>query len=155
MQRLRPWQVLDSKYLLNKRWLNVRQDRVVTGRGVTIEEFHVLEVPSWACICCVSERGELVLTRQYRHGAAGITLELPAGVIEDGETPLAGAQRELFEETGYTAPNWTLLATLTPEPARHTHLAHCFLATGAVLTHAQSLDDAEDLSVEAVPASSA
>jgi 8-oxo-dGTP pyrophosphatase MutT (NUDIX family) len=155
MQRLRPWQVLDSKYLLNKRWLNVRQDRVRTGRGVTLEEFHVLEVPSWACICCISESSELILTRQYRHGAGSITLELPAGVIEPEETPLAGAQRELFEETGFTAPNWSLLATLRPEPARHTHLAYCFLATGATLTHAQSLDEAEDLVVETVPASSA
>ncbi len=151
MRRLESWQVLDSEYLLQKRWLNVRRDRVKTGGDVTIDEFYVLEVPSWSCVVCVSAKGELILTRQYRHGAGRVTLELPAGVIEPDETPQAAARRELFEETGYTSDNWVELATLTPEPARHTHLAHCFVALGAEPTHEQSLDDGEDVVVEVVP----
>jgi 8-oxo-dGTP pyrophosphatase MutT (NUDIX family) len=155
MRQLQAWEVLHSEYLLKKRWLSVRQDRVRTGAGFTIEEFHVLEVPSWACICCFSQTGELVLTRQYRHGVSKVTLELPAGVIEADETPIQGAQRELFEETGYTSEDWAPLMILTPEPARHTHLAHCFIALNAVASHQQCLDEAEDLLVETVPASQA
>lgn len=151
MTMIRAWRVLGSEYLLQKRWLSVRQDRVETGRGIVIDEFHVLEVPSWACICCISTQNELVLIRQYRHGVGRVTLELPAGVIEEDETPLAGAQRELFEETGYTSENWTALTKLAPDPARQTHVAHCFVAREARLTHPQRLDDAEDLAVERVP----
>lgn len=151
MSTPRPWKILQSEYLVQKSWLSVRQDRVRTGRGMIIEEYHVLEVPSWACVICLSGQGELVLIRQYRHGVSRLTLELPAGVIEPDETPLAAAQRELFEETGYTSDNWASLATLTPEPARHTHLAHCFVAHEAVPSHHQNLDDSEDVLVEAVP----
>jgi 8-oxo-dGTP pyrophosphatase MutT (NUDIX family) len=153
MREIRAWQVLASEYLVQKPWLRLRQDRVRTGRGTTIDEFHVLEVPTWACVCCIAEDGQLVLIRQYRHGIGQLTLELPAGVIEPNETPLQGAQRELFEETGYTSDDWSALATFAPEPARHTHLAHCFLARGAKHTSQQSLDELEDLVVETFPAS--
>lgn len=151
MRDIRPWKVLHSEYLIQRRWLNVRQDRVQTGRGYTIDEFHVLEIPSWACICCFSKQGELILTRQYRHGVRRVTLELPAGVLEPNETPLEGAKRELFEETGYASEDWTLLTTLRPEPSRHTHLAYCFVARGAEYHRDQQLDDEEDLVVEPVP----
>jgi len=153
MREIRAWQVLESDYLVERPWLKLRQDRVVTGHGAAIDEFHVLEVPAWACVCCVDESGALVLIRQYRHGIERVTLELPAGVIEPGESPLQGARRELFEETGYTSDDWAPLHTFAPEPARHTHLAHCFVARRARNTSPQSLDEVEDLEVETYPAS--
>lgn len=153
MREIRPWEVLYSEYLLQRRWLNLRRDRVMTGRGVTIDEFHVLEYPSWACTCCVTTDGQLVLIRQYRHGVGRVTLELPAGVIESTETPLAGAKRELLEETGFASDQWTPLTSLAPEPARHTNLAHCFIASAATEVDKPTLDDAEDLRVETVPLS--
>ena len=153
MREIRAWQVLESEYVIEKPWLSLRQDRVVTGHGALIDEFHVLEVPTWACVCCVDENAQLVLIRQYRHGISRVTLELPAGVLESSETPLEGARRELFEETGYTSDDWTTLATFAPEPARHTHQAHCFVARGARRTSPQSLDEAEDLVVETYPTS--
>ena len=153
MSNVSPWRVLDSQYLLKKRWLNVRQDRVETGRGVVIDEFYVLESPSWACVCCVSNERELVLIRQYRHGVGRVTLELPAGVIENDETPELGARRELREETGYVAERWLQLPTLTPEPSRHTHRAHCFVALDARPAHSQTLDEAEHVEVVRIPLS--
>lgn len=125
----------------------------MTGHGANIDEFHVLEVPKWACVCCIDESGRLVLIRQYRHGIGRVTLELPAGVIESSETPLEGAQRELLEETGYTSDDWTALPTLAPEPARHTNHAHCFVARRARRTGKQNLDEVEDLVVELFPVS--
>jgi len=155
MSTITPWQVLDSRYLLRKRWLNVREDRVKTGGGAIIDEFHVLEAPSWACVLCVSVDRELVLIRQYRHGAKEVTLELPAGVIEDDEMPEVGARRELREETGYVADRWIDLATLNPEPSRHTHRAHCFVALDARPDHEQALDLAEQVEVVRFPAARA
>ncbi|HEU5075140.1 MAG TPA: NUDIX hydrolase, partial [Polyangiaceae bacterium] len=150
---IRAWQVLESRYLVERPWLSLRQDRVMTGHGTNIDEFHVLEVPTWACVCCIDENGCLVLIRQYRHGIGRVTLELPAGVIESSETPLEGARRELLEETGYTSDDWTALPTLAPEPARHTNHAHCFVARHARRTGQQNLDEVEDLAVELFPAS--
>jgi 8-oxo-dGTP pyrophosphatase MutT (NUDIX family) len=151
MSTITPWQVLASRYLLKKHWLNVREDRVRTGRGAIIDEFHVLEAPSWACVLCVSVDRELILIRQYRHGAREVTLELPAGVIEGDETPEAGARRELREETGYVAERWIELVNLNPEPSRHTHRAHCFVALEARPDHGQALDLVEQVEVVRVP----
>jgi len=151
MSTITPWQVLESRYLVRKHWLNVREDRVKTGRGTIIDEFHVLEAPSWACVVCVSHEQELILIRQYRHGAREVTMELPAGVIESDETAEAGARRELREETGYVAERWIHLVTLNPEPSRHTHRAHCFVALDARPDHGQALDLAEQVEVVRVP----
>ncbi len=148
---MKPWEVLASRTLIERRWLTVREERVRTATGHVIEEFHVISSPSWACVCCVTAERELVLIEQYRHGRGAITLELPAGVIEREESPLAGAQRELREETGFEAAQWASLGELTPEPARGTHRAHLFVALGATLRHAQCLDASEDVRVRRFP----
>lgn len=148
---MKHWEVLASRTLIDKRWLRVREERVRTGSGHVIEEFHVLDAPSWACVCCVSVDRELVLIEQYRHGRGAITLELPAGVIEVGESPRAGAERELREETGYVAEQWRSLGCLTPEPARGTHRAHLFVATGAQRRGEPELDASEDVRVRRFP----
>lgn len=148
-----PWTVLASERVLDRRWLAIRQERVRTGRGKIIEEFHVVESPSWACVVCVTPQRELVLVEQYRHGIGELTWELPAGVVDPGEAPVDGARRELREETGYEAARWIAVQTLRPEPARHTHWAHIYAALDAEPSSAQELDDAEDARVFTVPLS--
>jgi 8-oxo-dGTP pyrophosphatase MutT (NUDIX family) len=143
----KPWQMLDSELILDRLWLRVRQERVRTGSGVVIDEFHLIESAPWAAVICVTSERELVLVEQYRHGHGGPSLELPAGVIEPGEEPLAAAQRELREETGYEADDWVALWQVRPEPARHRQWAHFAVATGARLVAAQTLDVTEDLTV--------
>ena len=147
----KPWQVLDSELILERKWLRVRQERVRTAGGVVIDEFHVIEASPWAAVICVTEEQELVLVQQYRHGHGGPSLELPAGVIEPGEDALSAAQRELGEETGYEAPVWQNLWQIRPEPARHQQWAHFALATGARRSKSQALDPTEDLTVVTRP----
>lgn len=146
-----PWTTLESQLLLDRRWLRVRSDRVRTAAGVVIEEFHVIESVPWAATVCVTEGRELVLVEQYRHGHGGPSLELPAGVLEPAEDPLAAAQRELREETGYEAADWTALWRVRPEPARHEQWAHFAVARGARLGKSQTLDATEDIAVVLVP----
>lgn len=150
---LRPWQVLESRYLLERQWLRLREDRVRTSNGTVIDQFHVLEQPSWAAVVCVTESGEIVLSEQYRHGAREVTLELPAGVIDEREEPLEAARRELLEETGYAAEDWCPLLRIRPEPSRHDHWAHFYVARGARLRSPQKLDASEQVNVRTLPLS--
>jgi 8-oxo-dGTP pyrophosphatase MutT (NUDIX family) len=149
---LRPWQVISSEVVLSRRWIEIRQDRVKLASGHEIDEFHVVHAPSWAAVLCLTADAEVVLVRQYRHGIGAESLELPAGVIDRDESPLAAAQRELCEETGYVSDAWLSLGAVATEPSRHTVVAHFFFASGARATERRALDASEELETVRVPA---
>jgi 8-oxo-dGTP pyrophosphatase MutT (NUDIX family) len=148
-----PWQVLAQKTLLERRWISVREDHVRLSNGHEIEEFHVISAPSWTGVLAITERDEVVLVRQYRHGIAGESLELPAGVIEAGEEPLEAAKRELVEETGYVADRWEPIVSVATEPSRHTVRAHFYAAFGARAVATRAPDASEEIEVVTVPKS--
>lgn len=147
MSRDLKWTVLSDRKLVERPWLTVHEQRVRLPNGHEIDEFHRIVGPDWAGIVALTPDQNLVLVRQYRHGVAVTSLELPAGVVDRDETALAAAQRELLEETGFVADDWHPLAVLNTEPARHTTRAHFFVATGARVACAPKLEPSEELEV--------
>src|SRR5262245_48933129 len=148
---MQPWRVHKTRRLLERPWLTLHEQHVVLPGGAEIEQFHLIEAPDWVAVLALSETGEAVMVEQYRHGAASITRELPAGVIDDGEGPLDAARRELREETGYEAAEWQPLLEVATEPSRHTNRAYFFLARGARRVAEQALDASELIHVRLVP----
>lgn len=94
---------------------------------------YAIQSPDFAVVVALTTQGQLVLVRQYRFAVAKVTLELPAGHVEAGETPEEAARKELLEETGYEADTFTLLASLSPSLARFTNRMWCFFAPDARL----------------------
>jgi 8-oxo-dGTP pyrophosphatase MutT (NUDIX family) len=133
--------------VLDRHWLRVYEQHVRLANGHEIEQFHLLSGPSWTGIVCLTHEKQVVLVRQYRHGIAGSSLELPAGVIEADEAPFDAARRELREETGYVATEWQALLSMVPEPVRSNTRAHFFCALGAELQHLPQLDASEEIEV--------
>jgi ADP-ribose pyrophosphatase len=86
----------------------------------------------------------IVMERQYRHAARQFLWELPAGTLDPGEDPLAGAQRELEEETGYQAKKWKPLVKYFASPGFLAEAMNVFLAEGLVPGHARPEED-EDI----------
>lgn len=125
------WQKLDCRYgdedliLFKSRFDDMRNPR--NGR---IASRLVLESVDWVNMVALDTDRRSIMVRQFRFGVGYTTLETPGGMVDAGETPLASAQRELQEETGYGGGRWTYLGAVEPNPAIHDHLCHHFLAEG-------------------------
>jgi 8-oxo-dGTP pyrophosphatase MutT (NUDIX family) len=91
------------------------------------------------------------MVRQYRHGSREITLEIPGGIVDPGETPAEAAARELLEETGYRAERVEAIGSVNPNPALFENRCHTFLASGAVRVAEIQNTQLEETSVELVP----
>jgi 8-oxo-dGTP pyrophosphatase MutT (NUDIX family) len=106
--------------------------------------FAVLSAPSWANVLALDPENRVVLVNQYRHGSRDFSLELPGGVVGDGETPLEAAMRELEEETGYTAGPPEELISMNPNPALLGNSITTAIARDAVKTSRESFDENEE-----------
>ena len=141
------WKTLSSEYLIKRPWLTARRDKVQLPDGRILDEYYVLEYPTWVNVIAITKEGDMVLVRQYRHALGRTNFELVAGGLEKGEDPLVAAQRELLEETGYSGGEWKELMQLSANSSTMTNLTHCFLAEGVEKTALQNLDASEDLEV--------
>jgi ADP-ribose pyrophosphatase len=140
---LRPWKILDSTHLCD----HIRLDRCELPNGRIIEGT-VLEFGTWATVLALTKAQEVVLIRQYRHGAQKVIVELPGGVMDrEDESPLAAARRELLEETGYTSDRVIQVGCVSPNPANQTNLIYSFLALDAEKVCDQHLDGTEEIEV--------
>ena len=150
----KPWEVLSTRTALRDRWIDVTADAVRDSRGNVLDPFYTLSYPDWVHVVAITPADELVLVRQYRHGARAWTLELPAGAIDKADAdPSAAAARELREETGFSAPVLRHLGALSPNTATHRNRAHSVLALGATATHPTAHEVGEDITVELWPLS--
>lgn len=91
-------------------------------------DFFVIKSPDWVNIVAYTKDDNVVLIRQFRFGVDDHELELPGGLIDDGEDPLAAAKRELLEETGYSSDNWKLTGESHPNPAIQSNTIFHFAA---------------------------
>lgn len=94
-----------------------------------------------AVMMAVDEKKRVLLVRQYRLPAGQFLWELPAGKLDEGETPLQAAKRELIEETGYRAKTWKKLVTFFPSPGYVAEKMTIYLATELTEGEAHPMDD--------------
>ncbi len=119
----------------------VNRDLVLpNGRRTT---FSIVEHPGAVAILPVHANGDVVLLRQFRPTIGEEIYEIPAGTIEKGEAPLATAKREIIEETGFKARQWSKIAEFYTAPGFCTELMHVYVARG--LTPAVADGDADEV----------
>ncbi len=142
------WNKKRSKIIAESTFFTLREDEVVLPDG-TEKVYTMLDIPDFAGVLPVY-RDDLILIRNYRYPIKETVLELPAGLIEEDESPLEAASRELEEETGYRLKHAEKLIKYHPIASLNTQEAHIFLAEvedGGKLER----DPSEDMRVEKIP----
>ena len=142
------WKKVRSEQGENLNILQVRHDWLEHPTSKAVMKRLVLESVDWINVVAVTPEGKSVMVRQYRFGIGACTLETPGGMVDDGETPLQAAQRELLEETGYKSEDWSYLGAVEPNPAFHPHLCHHFLARNVEQVANLNLGPGEAIEIE-------
>ena len=141
------WTFLRSRAVSDHRIFSIRHDEYRFEPTGAEREFVVLECPDWVVVVPITEDGLVVLVRQYRHGIRKTEMEVPGGVVDEGESPEAAGVRELREETGYVPKKVALLGRVHPNPAIQGNWTYGYLAEGCRLEATVDPDPFEDIEV--------
>jgi ADP-ribose pyrophosphatase len=136
---------IGGEQLLKGNFLHVMRDTVRLPDGHTATREYVIH-PGAVVVVPLLDDGRVVMERQYRYPVAHVMTEFPAGKLDAGEDPLVCGQRELLEETGYTAREWARAGAMHLAVAYSTEIIHVYFARGLSLGDRQ-LDHGEFLDV--------
>ena len=131
---------ISSEIIAQGGMLTVKRDQVKLPNGGTSQREYVLH-PGAVIVIPLLDNGNLLLERQFRYALNQVFIELPAGKIDAGESPLVTGQRELLEETGYSAKEWVSLGFQHPCIGYSNEVIYHYLARGLTLGNHQRDDD--------------
>ncbi len=140
---------LSTRRVYSGNRISLRVDTIrLDGRPEVERE--IVEHPGSIVLVPVTNRGTVVMIRQWRQAAGEVVLELPAGTLEPGEEPVTTAQRELREETGYRAESLIDLGGAWVSPGYTTEFSYAYLATGLIVDPLPQ-DHGEDIRTVEIP----
>lgn len=145
-----PWQLVRSEYVARCRIFSVRRDLSLDPRDGRQHDFFVIEAPDWINVIPFTTDGQVVMIEQYRHGSGQVTLEIPGGMVDEGESPRDTAARELLEETGYQARAVSRLGKTRPNPAIQGNWLHTFIAEDCTFHETPQFNGSEHTAVRLV-----
>ena len=141
------WDKVSSKFLIENKIFKLREDRVFSPEKESEYPVWVIDTPNWVNIIPITENNEVILVNQHRFGTEQLTLEIPGGMVDEGEDPMSAAIRELAEETGYTSTEVVEIGKVEPNPALMSNYTYTYLAFNVSQTKEQQLDGMEDIEI--------
>ena len=151
MSNIKPWLRKDARLLSDCRIFTVNESIAVSPETGNDHNFFYIDTADWVNLVPITSNNELVCIRQFRHGSESVTLEIPGGMIDPGESPALAASRECLEETGFEATEVESLGILNPNPAIFGNRLHTYLARDVHEVAAVSNTNTEHTEVELVP----
>lgn len=142
------WVVESERNLLSRSpWIEVFEEHIRLPNGQIVDDFFTVRLRDFVVVAPITPDGGLVTVTHYRHGCRATVLSLPSGFIESDENPLAAARRELREETGFAADDWSELGAFVVDGNRGCGKAHMFMARGARRVAEPASSDLASISV--------
>jgi hypothetical protein len=142
---VKKWDLIKSEKLNECRVFSIRKDISLSPVSGKEHDFYVIETPDWINVVAITPDEQIVLIKQYRHGIQSITVEIPGGMVDPGESPLEAAKRELLEETGYASNEWIFIGKVHPNPAIQNNTCHMFLAKDVKKVQKPNFEGTEDI----------
>ena len=140
------WEYLAKESILERKpWFKVFREEVRLPDGKIVPDYYEIEMPHYTAVFAVTVEQKIMVLRCYRHAIGDVTLTMPGGLLEEGESPLEGIQREFLEETGYKAKEWESLGSFIGNSTRGCGTYHLFFATGAYPVQEPDSGDLEEL----------
>ena len=140
------WESLNKDSILVKKpWFEVFKEKIQLPDGKVVPEYYENEMPHYTAVFAVTVEQKIMVLRCYRHAIGEVTLTMPGGMIEKGESPLEGIRREFLEETGFVAKEWKPLGAFVGNSTRGCGTYHFFFATGAYPVQEPNSGDLEEL----------
>lgn len=150
MTKAREWEELETEVVGDYDVFCVRRRLMCSPRTGEPHEFHVLDVPPCVKVIPFTADGRVVMVEQFRQAVQRGSLEFPAGIVEQGEDAVAGALRELEEETGYCAAGAERIAEFDPDPSIQSNAVQVVVAHGCTPSGERDQDEGEDVAVRLV-----
>jgi len=142
---MRPWKTIDRKLVFDDSpWLTVEHHTIELPNGQIIPNWPWVKTPDYINVVAVTEDEKFLCFRQVKYGIEGPTLGIVGGYVNEGETPLEAAKRELREETGYVSEDWVSLGSFLVDPNRGIATGNLFLARSAHYVTPRVADDLEE-----------
>jgi 8-oxo-dGTP pyrophosphatase MutT (NUDIX family) len=150
---IKPWKCIQSKPAQSFRVFSIRTDTTISPLTGMEHDFYIIESMDWINVIPLTDDHHVVMVRQYRHGSKEVSLEIPGGLLNSGDTPEKAAARELLEETGYEAEEYVKMGGITPNPAIFNNRCYIFLARNLKKVGNPMPDQTEDIEVVLIPLS--
>lgn len=142
------WKVIKEKNVFSvKNRLTVSIQKIKLPDGRIIDDYYQVHLPESVVTVALTNKHEVVMSRQYFHGFRRVSMVLPGGLIEKDEKPLQAAQRELLEETGYSSDDWRLLGSFVTHVHQVCSKVHFFFADNVIQIAKPVSDDLEDMEI--------
>ena len=139
------WRIEPDHEVLETPIGTIRKGPLQSLTSLKRKDFYFFDFPDWVNTIARTPGNEILLIRQFRYGTKRMELEIPGGMIDPSEDPVAAGCRELLEETGFVGKNAKIIGRVCPNPAIQGNYCYTILVEHAVLTAKPLPDDMEEI----------